>query len=804
LGALDFLIELESNNKVENVIGSLSHIEPTNEDTFLLERFLANTGQTKDFPAEPDESMLMKQADVIAFNIGYGAAIAYVTSHLPLEKSYLKHILYASKAIIEGKEDEWLFHLNKYLSHFNLSPLKLKSGSSLFERLDCCPEKTVDDGSLISVIMPAFNAEKTLKMAADSILNQSWKNLELLIVDDCSVDNTYEIMKELAKSDSRVRLFKNEVNVGPYVSKNVALSQSSGDWITGHDADDWAHPERLERQVEYCLKNRVPACLSGMMRMDGMGRFIRLNKVGGFVYDGATRSGFISLMVNRQYFLDVIGCWDNVRVAGDSELIRRIEAVHGEPIPQLPDLTMLCYDNPLGLTNHPTLGHSESGGVSPQRLKYKRSFTKYHQTLTRITSRYSFSCDKRVFDAPKELLNDSGKVQVLLNEYERQGLYFGLSKKVDVALITDLTFSGGNASSTIDELSAFIALNLTVALIHCPRDEALGYKLSNKYSDFKSCLVNWTEVSRIEADVLICRHPSVVVSHAFATISPKITAGRAFFVKNNSSFRADGRSVYEMSEYIERATQLRAASIEFCPISNVMREEIKSYIERSGYNVKLSSINWNPTFDSRDYFLQPKPALTKPFRLGRHGRDGEEKWLEDSRFLLEAYPNNPDYEICILGGAKKAAKILGGKLPKNWQVRKFGEISPKEYLRNLDVFVYFPHTALIEAFGRTVIEAIIAGVPVILPKRFESTFSDLAFYCESKNVSELVESLSKSNDIDRINFLANAQQVALDNYSSSVVKERIFLTGPSSKDCRQSQLSKESREFRSNILKQLC
>ncbi|WP_251140105.1 glycosyltransferase [Alteromonas sp. ALT199] len=801
LGALDFLIELEKKRSNKKPEESFLDFEPTKEDEMLLERFVAEKTSSGDFPKKPNIKAIMKLADTLAYHIGYGAAIAYASKYLPENKAYLKHVLFASKAIIEEKESDWLFHVNRYLLHFELTPIYLKEGKNLFDRLASSPNRKVKNGPLISIIMPAFNAEKTLKMAARSILNQTWRNLELLIVDDCSTDKTYDAMKALAKSDSRVKIFQNAENVGPYVSKNIALSQSKGAWITGHDADDWAHPERLERQIQYCLNNKVPACLSGMMRMDAIGRFIRLNKVGGFVYDGATRSGLISLMVRKQFFDDVVGYWDNVRVGGDSELIRRIEKVQGKPIAQLRDLTMLCYDNPLGLTNHPTLGYSETGGVSPKRVAYKDSFTSFHSTLSKLNSRYHFLGNDRAFDAPKDLLNSKQTLFSLLEAYEESGIKFDLNKKVDVALVTDLTFSGGNASSTIDEINFFLNQNLSVVLIHCPRDTAVGNSLSNKYEILKDHIVNWTKIGKIEADTLICRHPSVIVSNSFRALLPKISSKTTHIVKNNSNFRANGEKVYDMGELFENALNIKTDNIELCPISNFMRGELEDFIKESGSALQLSKINWTPTFNADEYYLKPKPRLKKPFKIGRHGRDGREKWIEDSHALLSVYPQDNSYEIRILGGAHNAAASLNGKLPKNWKVSEFGAITPKEYLEDLDVFVYFPHSQLIEAFGRTVIEAIIAGIPVILPHQFEDTFGELAFYCSPIQVKELIEILSTSSDLERVDFLADAQRVALENFSSSTIGSRVGRGKTQERPANQGGLSKASLEFRRKILK---
>src|SRR5690606_14290896 len=123
------------------------------------------------------------------------------------------------------------------------------------------------------------------------------------------------------------------------------------------------------------------------------------------------------------------------------------------------------------------------------------------------------------------------------------------------------------------------------------------------------------------------------------------------------------------------------------------------------------------TFDLDLYRADPKPSIEPPYCIGRHGRDGPEKWLSDVERLRQAYPATAEFRVRILGGAKKAQEIMG-RLPDNWEVIDFGAIEPRAYLRDLDVFVYFPDDKLAEGFGRTVVEAMIAGVPVVLPPRF--------------------------------------------------------------------------------------
>ena len=107
---------------------------------------------------------------------------------------------------------------------------------------------------LVSVIMPSYNTGKFIKETVESVLAQTYTNWELLIVDDCSTDNTDEVMKEYL-SDSRVKYFKNEKNSGAAVSRNKALREASGKWIAFLDSDDLWLPNKLQKQISFMEEN---------------------------------------------------------------------------------------------------------------------------------------------------------------------------------------------------------------------------------------------------------------------------------------------------------------------------------------------------------------------------------------------------------------------------------------------------------------------------------------------------------------------------------------------------------------------
>ncbi len=106
---------------------------------------------------------------------------------------------------------------------------------------------------LVSIIMPSYNTAEFIEETIKSVISQTYTNWELIIVDDCSSDNTDEVVAGIA--DDRIKYLKNETNSGAAVSRNYALREAKGKWIAFLDSDDLWLPEKLERQLKFMKDN---------------------------------------------------------------------------------------------------------------------------------------------------------------------------------------------------------------------------------------------------------------------------------------------------------------------------------------------------------------------------------------------------------------------------------------------------------------------------------------------------------------------------------------------------------------------
>ena len=121
---------------------------------------------------------------------------------------------------------------------------------------------------LISIIMAAYNAEKTIEQAINSVLRQTYTDFELLVVNDCSKDRTVELVKSIAAKDNRVRLISNEKNSGVSFTRKHGLEESNGSWIAILDSDDWYLHAPAEVTYRQLLKQNVLSNSSALVRKE--------------------------------------------------------------------------------------------------------------------------------------------------------------------------------------------------------------------------------------------------------------------------------------------------------------------------------------------------------------------------------------------------------------------------------------------------------------------------------------------------------------------------------------------------------
>ncbi len=616
--------------------------------------------------------------------------------------------------------------------HFGLeAPALLPDGPSLLDRLHV-PALAAAAGSIegpcVSVIIATHNACATITTTLRSLQQQTWRNLEILVVDDASSDCTVATVEAFAACDPRIRLLCLSVNGGAYVARNHALAHASGSYVTLHDADDWSHPRKIEIQVAFLESHpQQLACTSRRIRVDAHLRRVRLSTQGWIL--GLNTS---SLMLRREAFLATFQGWDAVRFAADTELIKRITAHLGRhAIANLP-------------TGPLSLQRLSDGSASSHAATGYPGYVFGCRHLYAVMAAYAHQKRLPPFPGPQVTLQHAALPVPALMLSQRPA-----QRHVQVAIASEFRMRGGSTRSSIEELSTQLAAGISSAVIPMYR-----YDINPSLSEVEMLFSHLSPPSisvlaygeEVSCDLLIIRYPPVLqYRHLYL---PQVRARHVVVVVNQppwSDYTASGILRYHLPTANDHARAWLHTTPVWYPIGPLVRQALQEHHQADLNAITLAPQDWTNILDLTAWPLRdPVCALADPhgrIRIGRHSRDDYAKWPESAALIRQIYPDRSDLQIRVLGGAKAVARVLGRPLPQSWQVIPFGEMDVATFLRDLDVFVYFTNSGWVESFGRVIIEAMAIGVPVILPPIYETLFADAAIYSTPAAVEDTVRSL---------------------------------------------------------------
>ena len=117
--------------------------------------------------------------------------------------------------------------------------------------------ENITTGSKVSIIMPAYNAADKIETSVDSVLNQTYQNWELLIINDCSKDNTVEVVKKYIEKDDRIILIDLIANLGVAKARNAGIKRANGKYIAFLDSDDYWTSDKLLKQTSFMDENNL-------------------------------------------------------------------------------------------------------------------------------------------------------------------------------------------------------------------------------------------------------------------------------------------------------------------------------------------------------------------------------------------------------------------------------------------------------------------------------------------------------------------------------------------------------------------
>ncbi|WP_024476148.1 glycosyltransferase [Arthrobacter sp. CAL618] len=638
----------------------------------------------------------------------------------PVQGSLLRCNELTATGLFEGDAvHQWLDILSPIYSNANLAPITYSQKEAGL--LDClsADAEPVYDGPLVSVLMATFNGTDRILTAIQSVMNQSWKNLELVIVDDYSDERHWDVLNRYSLLDSRIRVFRLDENQGAYRARNFAFEMATGVYVTVHDDDDWSHPQKVETQVRHLMAHpEVVGNMSFQTRIDEEFKFVRINDNTNF-----NQRNYSSMMLERD-LVRRLGGWIDINRAADAEFHDRVRTLTGKQIVGL-ETAPLSFMR--ARTGSLTSNEIRKGALDFARQTLGLLYLTWHKSLTPTPPN---SLDD--LDSPSYNLSRPFPVPNNMLPGERRSAFGNF----DVVFLTDFRFPGGNSSLVAAEIEAAVGagLRVGVAQLDSPVLRA-NHTFNNGVAEVIERLS--VPILTIEDDVsttlLIIRNPTVL---QFAErLRPALSPNRVIVVVNTAPVGQNGANFcYDLVDCMSSVQEMFGATAEIYPESPQMRNLVHSIFPNAHY----SDRNWTG-------FINPSPYLASRLHdesrqpiVGRHSRDHSLKWPDTAEEIRSAYVQPDHFGTHILGGTGSVSGRLALSLEPSVVVSEFGTIDPPDFLSKIDFWVYLHSTALTESFGMSIVEAMASGAVVLLPPYMEALFGDAALYVSASDVAETV------------------------------------------------------------------
>lgn len=307
--------------------------------------------------------------------LSYGLARSarrLIPKSILLARHGLTKAAYATLEQIEGQEHEADRRLA--LANLGLDAEKLEQINSLYQArglsllqprdpsaplgLDnlttapCAPDPDTAGMGKVSVIIPAYKAGAQIDIALRGLCAQTHQDLEIIVVDDASPDDTFDRLQGWAAKDPRIIPLRQPENGGAYAARNRGLAAATGDFITTHDADDWSHPQKLATQLKELSANPdLMGVITHWARVRPPFQFTTNWRLGHALLQWSHSSFLV-----RRTVTETLGGWEELRVSADMEFIWRVQAAYGTGAVRriLPDIPLaFALDDAGSLTRAP-------------------------------------------------------------------------------------------------------------------------------------------------------------------------------------------------------------------------------------------------------------------------------------------------------------------------------------------------------------------------------------------------------------------------------------------------------------------
>ncbi|MGO1942114.1 MAG: glycosyltransferase [Yaniella sp.] len=648
--------------------------------------------------------------------------------HLAEANEFLRYFYYGyirtdlGNPAISGKIetfDQWLDGFNRPFIDNNLLPVQMATGvSPSFNEITTEEAAPYRGGPKVSVIMTSYEPDPhDFLLAVQSILRQSWRNLELIIVDDASPPRFQHVLAKAQELDPRVKLIKLPVNGGTYRARNAGIDASAGDFITGQDSDDWSHPERLAHQVGYMLANpSSPGVVVEAIRMDN--DLVRM-----FPGRIPHRLCEVSLMVHGDLVRKVGGYLD-ARKGADSEFRRRIETFTSKEIAGIKKPLYLIRIGHESLSR----GDFKPGWSHPVRRAFWNASQHWHENAK-----------------PSQVRLPEGSAAPLPvpNRFKISPPHS--NPHFDAVFVGDWRAYGGMQRTMIDGITTLVSQGQRVGVMHIESPLSPS-KETTRLSHELQTLINDGAVDEVVSDEDATTNVTLIHDPSILQFSPRdgINVVSELTLISTDVPPPSGHmlDVWYRPEDCDRA----AESVFKGPVVwTSMDPAIRRQLAASRFQIAVLPSQMPVAFQKNKWVNNRLRLSDDSPVVGRHAANRNTHWPNDFTTADSLWPQDGAVEIRILGDARPyLRKYNKSRYPLSWVVFRDKEIRPEAFMSGIDFFVYFPQEAYFESYCRQALEAAASGALVVLPKEFEETHGGSAVYAAAHEVPEILRKYSKA------------------------------------------------------------
>jgi len=630
--------------------------------------------------------------------------------------------------------ESWLSEFNRVFEEFGALPISLSQGEgAAFDRVrvNVPADRFIDGGPLVTVIMSTYKPDRSFPTAVRSILGQTWRNLELLIVDDCSPPEFDRVLEEAAAWDPRIELIRMPTNGGTYRIRNEAIRRARGELIAFQDSDDWAHPERIARQVAPLL-DPPPSELHRLVATHcrGIRVFPDLSTLN--VGLNSFRRGEASTLFRKDVVIDALGGFDETRKSADNEFYERIQLVFGrESCRNLPDVLVMTQLTRESLSRDELRFAWQHGA----RSAYVQARGHWHREIEagRASPRLEPGGPRRI-PAPHRILTGTDPEPVACDVLWISDWRPGLSRHVGDAGFVQATVDNG--------LSTLVAQAPTIRDAHRER-VALDDGVLALQAQGATRFVVWTDDTH--ARLALVTDPELLnVTRPPDTV--RIYADRLIVVAPHPAEAPSGEWLtYDPAVVDDNAQRMFGRVPEWLPAT----AEIADALRARGAQSVLApgQLQLAPHVHERPY---RGPRGGRPLIVGTGGLEPRRRDRPDRSQLLERLPMSDGYDVRLHQDPAVPNLITKWKsIPLTW-ARLGDEMSFPRFLRQLDVFVPMPTRSWGPSVHWSVLAAMAEGAVVLADPDLEPFLGAAALYASPGEAGEVLEALCAHADaIDR-------------------------------------------------------